>query len=36
MLYMELVMEVEIFNLIDVFIGFSVMIIGIYIQGELK
>jgi hypothetical protein len=27
---------IEIFNLIDVFIGFFVMIIGIYIQGELK
>jgi len=27
---------IEFFNLIDVIIGFSVMIVGIYIQGELK
>ncbi|RUM56933.1 MAG: hypothetical protein DSY40_01410 [Nautilia sp.] len=26
--------SIEIFNLIDVFIGFFVMIIGIYIQGD--
>jgi len=26
--------SIEIFNLIDVFIGFSVMIVGIYIQGD--
>jgi hypothetical protein len=28
--------SVEFFNLIDVIIGFFVMIIGIYIQGEIK
>jgi len=27
---------IEIFNLIDTFVGFFVMIIGIYIQGEIK
>ncbi len=28
--------SVEFFNVVDTFVGFSVMIVGIYIQGELK
>ena len=27
---------IEFFNLIDVLVGFLVMVVGIYIQGELK
>ena len=28
--------SVEFFNLIDIFIGFLVMVVGIYIQGEIE